>query len=104
MHDTMSEKGTYMPQITLDDQLYQKAQLRAEEAGFASVDDYVADVLVHDFDTDTPNLDHLFTPERMALIDKGIAEIEAGHFFTFEESQREIEKVKEEWRRKKEGL
>lgn len=90
-----------MPQITLDDQVYQKAQLRAEEAGFASVDEYVADVLVHDFDPETPDLDHLFTPERMALIDKGIADIEAGRFFTREESERHLEKVKEEWRQKR---
>ncbi len=88
-----------MPQITLDDQVYQKAQVQAEEAGFASVDEYVADMLVHDFDWETPNLDHLFTPERMAIIREAEAEIDAGLGLTLEEAEQIFAKRREEWLR-----
>jgi hypothetical protein len=66
-----------MHQIQLNDQLYQEAQRRAAEAGFGSVDEYVAEMLQHDLE-DTENLDHLFTPERLAHIDRAAAQIDAG--------------------------
>ena len=37
-----------MHQVRLSDELYQDAQRRAAEAGFPSVDDYVANLLQHD--------------------------------------------------------
>jgi hypothetical protein len=46
-----------MHQIQLNERLYQQAQRRAAEAGFGSVDEYVADVLQHDFDEETENFD-----------------------------------------------
>ena len=67
-----------MYQIQLDDQLYQKAQRRASASGFVTVDEYVADVLQHDLHGETENLDHLFTPERLAHIDRAAAQIDAG--------------------------
>jgi hypothetical protein len=66
-----------MRQIQLDDQLYQEAQRRASAAGFATVDRYVADVLQNDLHEETENLDHLFTPERLAHIDRAAAQIDA---------------------------
>lgn len=66
-----------MPQIRLDDNLYRMAQRRALEAGFGSVDEYVADRLRHDFE-ETESLDRFFTPERLARIDRAIAQIDAG--------------------------
>jgi hypothetical protein len=66
-----------MHQIQLSDQLYQEAQRRAAEAGFGSVDEYVADMLQHDLE-ETENLDHFFTPERLAHIDRAAAQIDAG--------------------------
>ena len=71
-----------MHHIRLDDQLYQEAERRAAEAGFVSVDEYIADVLKHDFQ-EIENLDHFFTPERLAHIDG--AQIEAGESFTSEQ-------------------
>jgi PHD/YefM family antitoxin component YafN of YafNO toxin-antitoxin module len=67
-----------MHQIQLNDQLYQEAERRASAAGFVSVDDYVADVLQHDLLAETENLDHLFTPERLAHIDRAAAQVDAG--------------------------
>jgi hypothetical protein len=37
-----------MPQIQLDDELLKVAQRRAADAGYATVDQYIADLVVHD--------------------------------------------------------
>ena len=66
-----------MHHIQLNDQLYQEAQRRADEGGFASVDDYVAARLQQDFE-ETENLDHLFTPERLAAIDRAASQMDSG--------------------------
>ena len=73
-----------MHQVQLSDQLYQEVQRRAAEAGFVNVDDFVADVLRQGFD-EPENLDHLFTPERLAHIDRAAAQIDAGESFTAEQ-------------------
>lgn len=71
-----------MHQVNLNDDLYREAEQRAVAAGFANVDDYVADLLVHDLQIDAGNLDRFFTPERLAHIDRAAAQIEAGNLFT----------------------
>lgn len=82
-----------MRQIQLNDELFQKAQRRAAEAGFASVDDYVADVLQNNLE-DAENLDPYFTPERLAHIDRAAAQIDAGQGIP-------AEQVREHFRRKR---
>jgi PHD/YefM family antitoxin component YafN of YafNO toxin-antitoxin module len=82
-----------MHEIQLNDQLYQEAQRRASAAGFATVDDYVADVLHHDLHEETENFDHLFTPERLAHVDRAAAQIDAGQGIS-------AEQVREHFRRK----
>jgi hypothetical protein len=67
-----------MHQIQLEDQLYREAERRASAAGFVTVDQYVADVLQQDLLEETENLDFLFTPERLAHIDRAAAQIDAG--------------------------
>ena len=67
-----------MHHIQLNDELFQEAERRAAASGFVSVDDYVADVLQHDLFEGTENLDSLFTPERLAHIDRAAAQIDAG--------------------------
>jgi hypothetical protein len=65
-----------MHKIQLNDQLYQEAQRRAAEAGFDSVDEYVADILQQDIE-ETENLDDFFTfftPARLAHIDRAAAQ------------------------------
>ncbi len=73
-----------MHQIQLDDQLYQEVQRRADEAGFGTVDDYVANVLKQDLE-DPDNFDHLFTPERLAKIDRAATQVDAGKYLTAEQ-------------------
>jgi hypothetical protein len=91
-----------MQQIQLSDQLYQDAKRRASEAGYSNVDQYIADVLVHDLTNndgnETPNLDHLFTPEVIADLDQISAEIKAGgKIYSLDEVQEHFEKKRKEW-------
>jgi hypothetical protein len=81
-----------------------EVQRRAAELGFPTVDEYVADVLTRDLADEscgeTPNLDHFFTPERLAHIDKAEADIKAGNFYTAEQADAELAKHRAEWIRK----
>lgn len=65
-------------QLELTDQLYDQAKRRAVEAGFKTVGEYLADVVSDYLTEDTENLDHLFTPGRIAHIDSVIAKVKAG--------------------------
>ena len=67
-----------MHQIQLDDRLYQKAERRGSASGFVTVNDYVADVLQNDLHQEFQNLEYLFTPDRLAHIDRAAAQIDAG--------------------------
>lgn len=87
-----------MQQVQLDEKLFKEAQRRAAQAGFSSVDEYVADVLSHEINEETEdNFDHLFTPERLAKIDAAAAEIKAGKFFTAEEVREHFEQKRAAW-------
>ena len=91
-----------MHQIQLNDKLYKEAERRAAEAGFPSVDEFIADVVSQELmesDGETPNLDHLFTPDRLAHIDKAEAEIKAGKFYTADQANAELAKRRAEWLR-----
>jgi len=96
-----------MHQVQLNDELFKEAQRRAKAAGFATVDEYVADVLGHDLMAEngepTPDLDHLFTPERIALIDNGVAQIKAGLGHSAEQAEAELAKRRGEWIQKHAG-
>ena len=67
-----------MQTIQIADDVYDRAKRRADEAGCDSVDEYVTTMLADDEAEDTPNLDHLFTPERIADLDRISAEVNAG--------------------------
>ena len=67
-----------MHQINLQDEMYEEARRRAATAGFASVDEFVADVLAQDFHLDD-TFDQFFTPQRLALVDESIADVAAGN-------------------------
>lgn len=87
-----------MSHVQLDDHLYQEAQRRAAASGFASVDEYVADVLQHDLE-DAENLDYLFAAERLAQVDRAAAQIRAGQGLTTQQADAELAKRRDEWLR-----
>jgi hypothetical protein len=86
-----------MHQILLDDKLYHELQRRASESGYATVDEYIAEILSHDPDEQSENLDHLFTPERLAHIDEAKAQIKSGNFYTSEQADAELARRRAEW-------
>jgi len=88
-----------MHQVNLDDQLYEEARRRAEAAGFSSVDEYIADVLSHDFQLDDENLDHFFTPERLALIDEAAADAAADNVHSMERLSDALSETRDAWLR-----
>jgi hypothetical protein len=93
-----------MPQVQLNNQIFTAAQRKAATAGYASVDDYIADVVSHDLSEEngdqTPNLDYLFTPERLAHIDAAAAEVRDGKFYSTEQADEELAKRRAEWLQK----
>ncbi len=66
-------------------------------AGFSSVDEYIADVVVHDSDDERDNFDHLFTPEVVARLDKISNEMKAGKSVSTEEVDKHLADVRETW-------
>ena len=65
-------------QIQLSDQLFNLATRRADEAGFTSVDEYIADVVSDDITSETEELDHRLTPKVVAQLDQIRHEINSG--------------------------
>ena len=81
-----------MNQVQLDDRLYAQAQRRALEAGYRSVDEFVADAVTHELEDDAQDLQRLFTPERIASIKEAAAEVEAGEYLTAEQVREHFKK------------
>lgn len=89
-----------MPAIQLAAPLYEQLRTRAANAGYASVDDYVTDMLREDL-ANTQNFDHLFTPERIAKLDQIVENIEAGgSLYTQEEVDAHFKSRRDAWRSK----
>jgi hypothetical protein len=87
-----------MHQVQLADQLYKEAQRRATEASFSSVDEYIADVVSQTLHEETENLDHLFSPERIAHLDRVSAEIKAGgKTYTMKDVQQHFNEKRGKW-------
>jgi hypothetical protein len=87
-----------MQQIQLSNDIYEHAKRRADEAGFKTVDEYVATVLIDEAVEDTPNLEHLFTPELIADLDRISAEVKAGGItYTWEDVQKNLADHRAEW-------
>ena len=89
-----------MPEIQMNEELFNAAQRRAVESGYANVDEYIADVVAEDLTemgSDDTDLQHLFTPERMAIILAAAEEVKAGKFYTTEQAEVEFAKYREQW-------
>lgn len=88
-------------QLQLTDQLYDLAKRRAADAGFKTVEEYASKLLANDLHADTENYDHLFTPERIALLDRVAADVRAGgKTYTIEEVSAHLEETRANWIRK----
>ena len=85
-----------MHQIQLSDQLYEEVLQRASEAGYPSVDEYVANVLQDDSYVADDKMDDFFTSERLAIIDRSVAQADAGNVFTSEQVDEYFERKQRE--------
>jgi hypothetical protein len=85
--------------VHLSEELFQQAERRAAQAGFPTVDDYIADVVQHDLSDAAAGFDHLFTPERLAHLDRAAAEMDAGQGLTVEQADAVLARRREEWLR-----
>jgi hypothetical protein len=94
-----------MRQIQLTEQAYDQAKIRADQAGFPSVDEYLSSMLVdagYEM-TEIPNLDYLFTSERLAIIDKSIEDVKAGaKTYSMEEVREHLAQTRSNWMRENE--
>lgn len=89
-----------MPAIELAANLYEQAKIRAAAAGFATVDEYVADLLQGDA-SDPKDLDLLFTPDRIAKLDQIVGDIERGEkLLTDEEVDQHFNRRRSAWQGK----
>ena len=84
-----------MHQIQLADQLYEEAQRRAIEAGFTTVDEFVADIVAQELELSAENRDHVFTPEVIRELDR-VSRHKAG-------GKRIADEVKEHFRTRSEA-
>ena len=85
--------------LQLSDKLYQKAKRRSVEAGFASVDEYIVEVVAVDLETDLDALDRRFTPKVIAELDTVSARAKAGgKTYTQEEVDEHFRNKSKAWR------
>jgi len=88
-------------QIQLTDQLYDEANRRAVDAGFNTIGEFVTDVLTGELTQDTEDFDYLFTPERIAHLDRVAASVKAGgKTYTTEEVRAHLAATRSDWIRK----
>ncbi len=65
-----------MPRVQIDEQVFQAVKRRAVDGGYSSVDAYIAQVVADELrgeSRETPNLDHLFTPQLVSEL-KAVSE------------------------------
>lgn len=87
-----------MHQIQLTDEVYAEVERRAAEAGYNSIDEYVAEMLMGDLNEETANFDHLFTPECIADLDRVSAEVRAsGITYSPEQVREHFRNKSEAW-------
>ena len=87
-----------MHQVHLPDPLYEQARQRASEAGFQSVDEYVAEIVESDICAGAADYDHLFTPEVVAELEQIHAEMKVGgKTLTPEEVDESLRRKSQAW-------
>ena len=86
-------------QVQLSAELYRQAEERAKSSGFPSVDAYIADIVAQEMVEDAEDLDHLFTPERLATIDRASVQLESGQSLTLDEVRSHLRTTRNNWLR-----
>lgn len=84
-----------MRQIALSEYLFELAEGKAIRAGFASVEEWVEDVIRGDLRDD--DIDLLFTPERLALIDEAVEQAKRGNTLSEADLQKRLSADRERY-------
>lgn len=88
-----------MHQIQLSDQVFEQAKRRAAQAGFKSVDEFIAKVVLEGEAEETVNYDSRFTPKVLAELDRVSAKAKAGgKTYTQEEVDEHFRQKSKAWR------
>jgi hypothetical protein len=86
-----------MHQIQLSDEVYESLRRAAALRGLDTVEEYIAHVAQQDVDPESC----LFTPKRLAELDRISASIDAGaKTYTLDEVRASLEQFKADWRKK----
>ena len=91
------EGKTLMNEIRLSERLYKEAERRAQAAGYATVDDFVAEQLQGDFSAEHEDCDDRFTPDVIACLDRISDEMKAGRSLSMEVVDKHQEAVRAAW-------
>jgi hypothetical protein len=86
-----------MNEVRLDERLYKEAQRRAHAAGFASVDEFVAERLESDFSEAQEDFDDRFTPPVLAHLDMISADMLRGKSVSQGELDQHLADVQKAW-------
>lgn len=90
-----------MQQIQLSDRVYEQAQRQATAAGFASVNEYIEGLLDEHDSPSEAELERIFTPERIAELERIAASVDAGaKTYSLEEVDERLRQLRAEWRSK----
>ena len=87
-----------MHAISLPDPLYSEAEHAAAASGL-SVESFVVEAVRLYLDGGQDNLDHRFTPDVIAALDRAAAQADAGEVLTFEQYDREFQEKRDGWLR-----
>lgn len=88
-----------MPQLVIDipDAAFESVKERARAEGFGSAEIFISDLVVDAVRDDPDNYDHLFTPEVIAAIERGMRDADEGNLMTWDEVNAFLACKKAEW-------
>jgi hypothetical protein len=83
-----------MPQVVIeiDQKTYDVTMEKAVQQGYHNIEAYLGDLVDYDASDVAP-----MTPELAAALEEGLADARAGRIMTFEEHERRIEQVREDY-------
>ena len=86
-----------MPQVEIPARVFDAARQRAADSGFASVDEFISDLVSQELEDKLDDLVIQFTPERLAQIDQGLDDLRQGRSYTAQQAEVELQKRRSQW-------
>lgn len=83
--------------IGLEDRVFEEAERKAKGSGYESVDSFIVEIVLTSINGDQGDYGHLFTPERLAIIEAARAQVASGEFATIDEAAASVAETKRQW-------